>query len=144
MMETLSLRVEAGALVEAPVWESRRGGRNWLAVIAANPRSPGGLDRRFMERGRGEYLYLLDRVRPGQPVEFGADLGHQRIRWYGVVVSLSDEALVLEHHRTARSACAAASVLAPPPSERQHYPSLAERLAQLKKELEGEHDTGEV
>ena len=132
--------------MEAPIWESRRGGRNWLAVIAANPRAPGGLDRRFLERGRGEYLYLLPRdLRQGRPVEFGADLGHERNRWYGVVVAVSDSEITLERHRTARAACAAAAKM-PTPEQPQHYPSLAEKLERMRREMEGDDgdDTSQV
>jgi hypothetical protein len=145
--ETISLQVESGALIQAPIWESRRGGRNWLAVISPNPRAPGGLDRRFLDRGRGEYLYLLNRdLRRGRPVEFGADLGHDRNRWYGLVLSVSDSEVTLEHHRTARAACTAAAAMAPDPDpdQRPRYPSLAEKLEQMRRERQGESDDTKV
>ncbi len=61
--------VENGAMLTAPVYESHRRGRNWMAVINADPSSPGGLSREFVERGKGKYYYIVDEDIVGKPVE---------------------------------------------------------------------------
>lgn len=40
MQGTRTYRVEAGALVDVPVWEGHLRGKNWLAVIERDPLCP--------------------------------------------------------------------------------------------------------
>ena len=108
-------KVQDGALVEAPVWESHTRGKNWAAVISADPRAPGGLARVFLERARGKYLYIISSLAVGQPVEFGADYystsrRQSRLRWYGVVRAVSNDAIELEKFPTSAKAIAASKM----------------------------------
>lgn len=92
-MERVRLKVENGYLLEAPLYKSHKRGKNWLAVIELDPKSPGGLKRRFATPGRGDYLYSVEELQIGDAVEFGADYyttGGRRVpgRWYGVVTDI--------------------------------------------------------
>lgn len=111
--ELLTCAVEDDALVEVPIWEDHERGKNWLAVISADPRKPAGLARVWMPHGRGEYFYLVDTLKVGDPVEFGADYvsrgGSKTVlRWYGFVHSKSEDAVVFERCATAKAAIRAA------------------------------------
>ena len=113
----LTCEIEDGALVTAPIYENHKRGKNWLAVIAADPTAPGGLARTFAKSGRGRYLYLLTGLAEGQPVEFGADYysgsGTKRPqRWYGVIDLITDTRLLLLAYPTAKQAIAAAKLRA--------------------------------
>jgi len=85
----VKLKVEKGALLEVPIYEPHKRGKNWLAEIDLDPASPGGLKRRFFPRARGEYYYFIE---PGVfAVEFGADYYSSSYkkhpnRVYGVLV----------------------------------------------------------
>lgn len=113
----ITLRVEHGALLDCPVWESHPRGRNWWAEISIDPRAPGGLRRRFWARARGEYCYLVPQdIDPPVPVEVGADYytgrGRKRpCRWYGVVVTATATHLTLKECPDARSAIRTAEEL---------------------------------
>jgi hypothetical protein len=106
----LTLAVEDGALTEAACWESHKRGKNWCAVIAKDPRSPGGLSRDFWERGLGEYYYILPpAVARYSPMEWGADYytGNgkpRRYRKYSVLIDVHEDKIVLEMHDTAAQA----------------------------------------
>lgn len=100
---------ENGALTEVPVWERHKRGRNWAAVIAKDPRAPGGLARAFLPRAHGEYFYMVEGLRPGVAVEFGADYyttsgRKQSDRWYGAVVEVRADAVVVEPASSGRAA----------------------------------------
>lgn len=99
MNSLVSLAVRDGALVEVPVYTTHRRARNWAAIVRPDPRSPGGLARRFLARAHGDYYYLIDGLELGQVIEFGADYFSSRgvrhpERWYGVVVSISQDQVV--------------------------------------------------
>lgn len=108
--EPVICRIEHGALIDCPVWEAHRRGRNWWAEISTDPRAPGGLARRFWERARGHYYYLVpDGLTPPVPVEVGADYYSSRgrrhpRRWYGVITQVTSSQLVLAPCSTAREA----------------------------------------
>lgn len=94
--------VMSGAIVASPVHEPHHRGKNWLAVIWAEPLMPGGTGRRFLPRARGEFLYMVETLRLHDPVEFGADyvtsLGRKHPkRWHGVVRSLTGSVIEVEH-----------------------------------------------
>lgn len=102
---TMALEVEHGALVEVPVYCDHKRGRNWAAIIRPDPRSPGGLARRFLARARGRYYYMIEGLSVGHAVEFGADYytGSGRKwpeRWYGVVVEITPTRVVLIEAKT--------------------------------------------
>jgi hypothetical protein len=109
-MTVVSLRMEHGALLEVPCYESHSRGRNWAAVICIDPSSPGGIGRTFWKRARGEFYYLIPAdLRPPVPVEFGADYytvsGRKKPhRVYGVILSISQGALTLQICQSAREA----------------------------------------
>lgn len=109
------LPIEDGALTNVPAgcWESHKRGKNWLATIAADPTAPGGLARRFWDRAKGDSFYIVaGEVAAGDAVEFGADYYSgggrpSRKRWYGHVVRVSGEAMVVHEASTAKAAIAA-------------------------------------
>lgn len=109
---TMTLTVDHGALTDAPVWESHARGTNWAATITAiDPAKPGGLDRAFWQRARGDFLYLLPErgVRVGDALEFAGDYttasgNRSPNRWYGVVTEIGTATLVLAGYDTARAA----------------------------------------
>lgn len=105
--------VENGAMLTAPVYESHRRGRNWMAVINADPSSPGGLSREFVERGKGKYYYIVDEDIVGKPVEIAGDYfsGSGRRspnRWYGVVRALTSTEITIEEFESPDDAIKAA------------------------------------
>lgn len=120
---SITLKVELGALREMVckdnhvMWESHRRGKNWMAVIHKDPTAPAGLGRSFWARARGDYFYLVPSdVKPGDAVEIGADYysaggNPSRRRWYGVVVAVAADALVLVACKTANEAINQAEAL---------------------------------
>lgn len=111
MIETY--KIEDGAMVEAPVYETHQRGKNWMAIIEADPAAPGGLAREFVKRGRGRYLYIVGPEVVGKAVEIAADYtssGGKRHpkRWYGVVRSVTDSEITIEECETSAAAIAAA------------------------------------
>lgn len=101
--------VAYGALTQVPVYESHKRGKNWMAVIAPDPRSPGGLARTFLPHARGEYYYLIEALKPGDVVEFGADYytssgRKSAARWYGVVRNVTEDKVEIEQAPTATQA----------------------------------------
>jgi hypothetical protein len=141
-----TIQIEQNALLDAPIWESHKRGKNWCAIIAKDPTAPNGLAREFLERARGQYYYILhEQVVQNTPLEFGADYysgsgNPHRQRWYGVVISVSDGALVLEQHQTALAAINAAKYASVDPGHIQALEAeaaqLRTRLAAIEQELE--------
>lgn len=104
----LKLSCVNGSLLEAPIWEEKRG-NNWLAVIDVDGTKPGGLARRFLPHGRGECFYMVEQLAVFDPIEFGADRtawsgNRVRGRWYGVLVERGDGFLLLEPTETGAQA----------------------------------------
>jgi hypothetical protein len=113
MESTYIGKVEDGAMVEAPVYESHARGKNWMATIEADPAAPGGLAREFIRNGRGRYLYIVGPEVVGKAVEIAADYtssGGKRHpkRWYGVVRNMTDREIVIDRHETPEQAIRAA------------------------------------
>lgn len=113
MSETFVGKIEDGAMVEAPVYETHPRGKNWMATIEADPAAPGGLARAFVKSGRGRYLYIVGPEVVGKAVEIAADYtssGGKRHpkRWYGVVRSVTDSEIAIEHYATDAEAIKAA------------------------------------
>lgn len=109
----LTCKVHNGALVESPIWENHARGKNWLAVIWADPLKPGGLGRQWMPHARGDYFYVVRDLRVGETVEFGADYvtGSGRKytkRWYGFVREKTADKIVFEQCETPTDAIEAA------------------------------------
>jgi len=121
--EIITLPIEHGALTEVPVYEDHKRGKNWLATIQIDPKSPGGLARVFIDRARGDsFFYIVDSwAEPGVAVEFGADYytGSYRknsCRWYGVIANVTADTLTLVKSRGPKTACKdAAKMKAPDP-----------------------------
>lgn len=115
-------RIEEGCLARVPVYESHSRGKNWLAVISSNPKAPGGLDREFAAKCKGDLYYDAAGLVAGTAVEFGADYysggGRKNPkRWYGCVVRRAvyrpgteeqAEYLVVVQHGTGKEAIKAA------------------------------------
>lgn len=95
-------RLEMGAMLDCPAYESHKRGKNWCAKISKNPAAPNGLDRQFAPRGHGEYYYILPTEwGPGTPIEVGADYyscggNASRDRWYGRITERTDAQVVFE------------------------------------------------
>lgn len=88
--------IEDGALIEVPIWRPGKTAKNWLAVIAIDPSQSGGLDRQFARKAKGDdYLYIVPDWHLGDAVEFGADGRNERCRWYGYVVRIGQDHVVL-------------------------------------------------
>ncbi len=102
--------VADGVLTEVPVWEDHRRGKNWMAVIDVDPRAPGGLDRQFADKARGQgAAYVLPVLKPGDALEFGADYisgsgKRTQSRWYCYVVRVEPAYLVLRQRSTGKAA----------------------------------------
>jgi hypothetical protein len=97
-----TLRILEGGLLDAPVWSAQKRARNWCATVRADPTAPGGMQRRFWNHGRGDifrYIVATDLITL-DVVEFGADQiawsgNRHPDRFYGVVVELTKDKLVL-------------------------------------------------
>lgn len=94
------LTIAGGALLESPVWEQHYRGTNYLAIIDVSPEMPGGLGRHFINKGKGDCLYIVDQIAVLDAVEFAGDyttgVGRRhRNRWYGVVASKTDALMTL-------------------------------------------------
>ena len=94
------LTIAGGALLESPVWEQHYRGTNYLAIIDVSPEMPGGLGRHFINKGKGDCLYIVDQIAVLDAVEFAGDYTtgvgrRQRNRWYGVVASKTDALMTL-------------------------------------------------
>lgn len=95
------MAVANGALLDVPVFEKHHRGTNWMAILDIDGTAPGGLERRFIDRGKGECYYLIEKVGLFDPIEFGADymtgVGRKyKKRWYGVVTVKTDDYLLAE------------------------------------------------
>jgi len=102
-------RIEDGALTRVPCWESHSRGKNWMAVIGVNPSAPGGLDRSFAPKAKGDCYYIVPSLEVGDAVEFGGDYYSgrgrpSRERWYGYVVRVDAAMLVLHDCGTGKAA----------------------------------------
>jgi len=90
-------------VTEPPVWEPMYpGGRNWLAILTENPEVPRGVEREWMERGKGRFKYNAMKILEGDLVEFGADYmrpsGHRIVsRWCGEVVRITESELQIRY-----------------------------------------------
>jgi hypothetical protein len=107
--EPVRMTVANGALLEVPVFEKHQRGKNWMAVIDIDGTCPGGLSRKFIDRGRGECFYLIEQVTLFDSIEFGADyitsMGKKwNKRWFGVVVAKTDDYLLAEQCTSGKNA----------------------------------------
>lgn len=114
-METHTYKIEDGAMVEVPVYETHSRGKNWMATIEADPSAPGGLAREFVKTGRGRYYYIVDASLVGKAVEIAGDYisgggNRSHRRWYGVVRSVTDSEITIEQFETPSLAIKAARV----------------------------------
>jgi hypothetical protein len=114
----IALGVVEGALAEVPAgcWESHKRGKNWLAVIATDPKSPGGLHRDFCDKAKGAYYYLIDGLKGGDPIEFGSDYYSgsgkpSRNRRYFTVNRITDSHVIVTCHNTAAQTIKAAKAM---------------------------------
>lgn len=138
--------VANGALLEAPVFETHIRGQNWMALIDVDASSPGGLGRRFLNRGRGECLYDVEQVGLFDPVEFGADYttsvgNKKRLRWYGVVVGKTEGALNIEQCESGAKAVLRSKAARQNPEDRANAirlerDALINRAAELEREIQ--------
>lgn len=117
-MEQVRIKIENGAMLDAPVYNAHRNTKNWMAQITLDPKAPGGIARKFCAKARGDYYYVIDGVKVGDAVEFGADYytyggRKQPERWYGVVVELTEEEIVFERAADARAAIELAKEIEP-------------------------------
>ena len=99
----IEIKVAQGAILGAPIYEINKGKRNWMAIITENEDAPGHFGRRFLEHGERKCYYVINALKVGDPIEFGADWedpeneNKQRVRrrWYGVVKAITIDKLTL-------------------------------------------------
>jgi hypothetical protein len=134
---TVAYPVKLGAMTRVPIYEDHPRGRNWLAKIRPSPTAPGGLEREFVPRGKGKYIYMVeDHLSIGDAVEFGADYysgsGRRSAkRWYGVVASVMPDKIFLVPQDTADEALRLAEEVQPYVGELRQDPILAEIASQI-------------
>jgi len=129
-------------MISAPVYESHKRGKNWMAIITPDPTAPGGLARTFVPRGRGEYyIYRLDRprrparrVRRGLFFDRGQALPQALVR---VVRALTGEEIRIEHYETAAQAIAATHTGPDRQALEEERSALLARLAEINALLGG-------
>lgn len=105
----MKLRQANGALLDAPIYDEGPRRSNYLAIIDIDPTMPGGLSRRFADKGRGECLYLSEKIDLFDAVEFASDYttttgNKHRSRWYGVVIAKTEDYLLVERCGTGATA----------------------------------------
>jgi hypothetical protein len=83
--DRLTIRVQAGFIIDPPLWATQPSAKNWAAVVELNGHRPGGLDRRFLKTGRGILRYSTYLVRNGDVIEFAADTASRQERLYVVL-----------------------------------------------------------
>lgn len=104
-----SYKVFMGALQEVPIYEEHKRGKNWLSVVSPDPTQPGGLKRERVPYAHGDYFYMVNGLRPGDVLEFGADYfttGGKRIprRLYAIVSAITDTELILDLFKSPQEA----------------------------------------
>jgi len=108
-LKEVRLRVVGGAIIEAPVWEKHHRSSNWAAVIGVDAGMPGGMARRFIDRGRGVALYLAEQIAPLDAMEFAGDYftftrEKRSNRWFGVVKLIESDGITLIECKTGLAA----------------------------------------
>ena len=103
-------------LLKAPVYEAHYRGTNYLAIIDVDGACPGGLSRRFVDRGKGAVLYQISQVAVLDVVEFGGDYTtsvgkRKRNRVYAVVTAKTATELTIRPFDDAVDACVEAAKL---------------------------------
>lgn len=136
-------KIEDGAMVEAPVYEAHRRGKNWMATIEADPAAPGGLAREFVKTGRGRYYYIVDASLVGKAIEIAGDYisgggNRSRKRWYGVVRSVTDSEITIEQYETSAEAIRAARAGPDVEALEEERARLVARIAEIDALLGGE------
>jgi hypothetical protein len=139
----LRYEIVAGASQDAPVYESHKRGKNWMAVIRLDPTAPNGLGRVFVPKAKGDdnYYIVEGAVQAGDAIEFGADYytgggSKHATRWYGVVVSMTGKKIVLAETATAKKAIKLANQM----KEQEQAIPLVEELRRQLADLEAEAD----
>jgi len=104
-----SYKIEMGAMVEVPIYENHKRGKNWAAVVTKDPKSPGGLNREFLKKAHLPYYYFVDDVNVGDVLEFGADYyttSHHKSpnRLYAVVIAKTSSEIQLEEFTNVKDA----------------------------------------
>lgn len=99
--EVLKLVQANGALLAAPIYDKGPRRSNYVAIIDIDPSMPGGLSRTFCEKGRGECLYVTEKMDLFDALEFASDYttwagNKHRERWYGVIIAKTEDYLLVE------------------------------------------------
>lgn len=119
-LKVWDLPITDGAILRSDVpYEGHKRGKNWLAVIHRDPRSPGGLGRDFMARGHGPYAYIAEDIPEGSALECGADYYSgggrpSRERHYYLLLRKRETAWQLAEYPTAGDVFAAQREYVPP------------------------------
>jgi hypothetical protein len=105
-------QLEGGAMTEVPIYGDTNKHKNWMAIVKPNPTAPGGLDRKFLKKARGDYYYMVSDCFTGDVVEFAADYVAYtsgkvtQAREYAVVVEAKPDSISLLPFSDAKSAWA--------------------------------------
>lgn len=119
------IKVEQSHMMDAPIFETHNRGKNWLAVIEKDPKAPGGLGRKFKDKGKGDFYYSISGLKPGDAVEFGADYysgsGRKNSRrWYGIVFGVDKDEIMFIKSKDANEAISNAKKFEKkPPTEKE-------------------------
>lgn len=135
-----------GALLQVPVYEPHYRGTNYLAIIDVDGTAPGGLSRRFLQRGKGESFYLIEQLSLFDAVEFGADYttsvgAKKRLRCYGFVAAITEMEIVIRSFDSGATACVAAKIARTSPADRKRAlgearDALIEKAAKVQDEID--------
>lgn len=71
---THTLEISGGCIDQADVvFEDHVRGKNWIATVQFDPKSPGGLDRSFWKKASGSFKEVPGDLTAGQTLEIAAD-----------------------------------------------------------------------
>jgi len=152
--EKRKLTLANGALLQVPIWEKHYRGSNWLAIIDIDATQPGGLARRFVNRGKGECLFIVEPIGLFDALEFAADYttsygDKKRDRWYGVVTAKTDDFLEVERcgsgaKAVLRSKALRTSKTALIAALERDRQALVERAVKVAEQIAGLEDASDV
>lgn len=98
--DLLALDVDTFKCTTSPVFEPHKRGKNWMATVTRSPSAPGGLERRFWGRDRGNPAgYIVPSLAEGDVIEMAADYtaGSGRVyrkRVYARVIDVQDNRIL--------------------------------------------------
>ena len=99
--ETVRLPLDKGCIDSALVcYEKDKRGKNWVATVEHDPKSPGALSRDFWKRGSASYVVVPKDLKEGDVLEFAAEYytsirNSNQNRRYMAVSAMDEESIYL-------------------------------------------------